>query len=94
MDIETVIQLNLLQKVVEKFEQQSKRLDSEKGNQNSRNFECVIGLLSANISKDNIDQVILVDLGKLAKKDMERLQSAGVTARLIQKALLSRAKNI
>ena len=66
----------------------------KKGNQNSRNFECVIGLLSANISKDNIDQVILVDLGKLAKKDMERLQSAGVTARLIQKALLSRAKNI
>ena len=35
-----------------------------------------------------------MDLGKLAKKDMERLQSAGVTARLIQKALLSRAKNI
>ena len=46
------------------------------------------------ISKDKIDQVILAALGKLAKKDMERLQSVGVTARLIQKALLPRAKNI
>ena len=66
----------------------------KKGNQNNRNFECVIGLLSVNISKDKIDQVILAALGKLAKKDMERLQSAGVTARLIQKVSLPRAKNI
>ena len=61
----------------------------KKGNWNSRNFECIIALLSLNVSKDNIDQVILAARYKLAQKDMERLQSAGVMARLIEEALVT-----
>lgn len=43
-------------------------------------------LLYLNNSKDKKDQVIEVVLNRLAKKDMERLRSAGVTARLFQEA--------
>ena len=49
--------------------------------------ECVMALLSLNVSIDKIDQVVKVILNKLAKKDIERLPSAGVKARLMQEAL-------
>ena len=42
-----------------------------------------MGLLSLNVSINKIDQVIKVVLNKLAKKDIERLPSAGVKARLM-----------
>ena len=46
-----------------------------------------MALLSLNVSINKIDQVIKVVLNKLAKKDIERLPSAGVNARLMQEAL-------
>ena len=46
-----------------------------------------MALLSLNVSINKIDQVIKVVLNKLAKKDIERLPSAGVKARLMQEAL-------
>ena len=49
--------------------------------------ECVMALLSLNVSIHKIDQVIKVVLNKLATKDIERLPSAGVKARLMQEAL-------
>ena len=42
-----------------------------------------MALLSLNVSINKIDQVIKVVLNKLAKKDTERLPSAGVKARLM-----------
>ena len=48
-------------------------------------FYCA--LLSLNVSIDKIGQLIKVVLNKLAKKDIERLPSAGVNARLMQEAL-------
>ena len=42
-----------------------------------------MGLLSLNVSINKIGQVIKVVLNKLAKKDIERLPSAGVKARLM-----------
>ena len=42
-----------------------------------------MALLSLNVSINKIDQVIKVVLNKLAKKDIERLPSAGVKARLM-----------
>ena len=50
-------------------------------------LECVMALLSLNVSIHKIDQVIKVVLNKLATKDIERLPSAGVKARLMQEAL-------
>ena len=44
-------------------------------------------LLSLNVSIDKIEQLIKAVLNKLAKKDIERLPSAGVKARLMQEAL-------
>ena len=41
---------------------------------------CVIALYSFSISKEKIDQVISVILSNLAKKDIERFQSAGIKA--------------
>ena len=49
--------------------------------------ECVMVLWSLKVSIGKIDQVIKVVLNKLAKKDIERLPSAGVKARLMQEAL-------
>ena len=49
--------------------------------------ECVMAWLSLNVSIHKIDQVIKVVLNKLATKDIERLPSAGVKARLMQEAL-------
>ena len=51
--------------------------------------ECVMALLSLNVSIDKIDQIIKMVPSKLAKKDIERLPSAGVKARLMQGALFS-----
>ena len=42
-----------------------------------------MALLSLNVRINKIDQVIKVVLNKLAKKDIERLPSAGVKARLM-----------
>ena len=42
-----------------------------------------MALLSLNVSINKIDQVIKVVLNKLAKKDIERLPSAAVKARLM-----------
>ena len=47
-------------------------------------WECVMALLSLNVSIDKIDQVITVALSKLAKKNIKTLPSAKVKARLMQ----------
>ena len=47
-------------------------------------WECVMALLSLNVSIDKIDQVITVVLSKLAKKNIKTLPSAKVKARLMQ----------
>ena len=47
-------------------------------------WECVLALLSLNVSIDKIDQVITVVLSKLAKKNIKTLPSAKVKARLMQ----------
>ena len=46
-----------------------------------------MALLSLNVSIDKTDQNIKMVLSKLAKKDIERLPSAEVQARLIQEDL-------
>ena len=41
-------------------------------------YECITALLYLNISIKKIGRVISVTLGKLTKKDIEKLRSAGV----------------